>query len=95
MVWSEENSVVWHQRNRSFPFHLSNQEHLTIHSKAGRRLFAVERVAPGPSSVPLSSWFQSEAETGHELIEDSILLPNYNAVLSLLILPRELAIAEE
>jgi Zn-dependent peptidase ImmA (M78 family) len=94
IVWSEENSIVWHQRNRSFPFHLSNQEHLTIHSKAGQ-LFAGKRIAPGPSAVPLSSWFQSEAETGHELIEDSILLPNYSAVLSLLILPRELVIAEE
>ncbi len=85
IVWSDRSQLSWYRTSSSFPFHLSKAELPIERSKAGQ-LFAGKRVTPGPSEVESNLWLQDADARGTPVIfEDSIYLPNYEAVLSLLI----------
>ena len=83
MVWSQRGKAIWYRRSDAFPFHLRLSDLPVRHSIAGR-LFAGEAVTEGPRKVSPELWLAvRDAERVNLLVEDSLLLPNYNAVLSL------------
>jgi hypothetical protein len=83
MIWSQNRNARWYRTSDALPIELPLQELPALQSIAGR-LFAQEE---GPNAGPIDPflWCQPiDAERIHTLIEESIHLPNYDAVLTLL-----------
>lgn len=84
MVWSEAGKAVWYRTSDSLPFKLPVQDLPAPASVAGR-LFAGELIVSGAEEVDSDLWFYpSQAQRVSVLVEDSIPLPNYGAVFTLL-----------
>lgn len=84
MVWSEINRAVWYHASESFPFRLPCAELPTSASIAGQ-LFARRSVGSGSHAIAPILWLRSrDAECVQIMIEDSVHMPSYGAVLSLL-----------
>lgn len=85
LAWSEGNQLIWYRTSSTFPFYLPKAELPTKDSKAGQ-LFDRKRITPGPSKVQANLWLQDADARGIPFIEeDSLYLPNYEAVLTLLV----------
>jgi hypothetical protein len=88
MVWSSDNQARWCARSETFRFFLPLAE-LPAEGSHAAGLF---KGSPTPSdfaAVPVATWLDRQvADTVETLLEHSIYLPNYNAVLTLLWLPR-------
>jgi Zn-dependent peptidase ImmA (M78 family) len=83
MIWSQNGNAVWHRTSDALPIDLPIQELPAPQSIAGR-LFAGKQLS---NAAPIDPhlWFKpSDAECIHTLIEESLHLPKYNAVLTLL-----------
>jgi Zn-dependent peptidase ImmA (M78 family) len=84
IVWSRSGRAVWYRTSDAVPFKLPLRDLPAPGSVAGR-IFAGEEVVPGPEEVDAELWFYpSQAERVELLMEDSISLPNYQAVFTLL-----------
>jgi Zn-dependent peptidase ImmA (M78 family) len=84
MVWSSDSQARWCARSEAFRFYLPLAD-LPSGGSFAARLFKGGG-APGDFSVvPAEMWLdRSAAESVGTLLEHSIYLPNYNAVLTLL-----------
>lgn len=84
MVWSEANKALWYHTSDAFPFYLPYSE-LPMSGSIAGRLFARVSVESGPHTVPAELWLDGrDAESVQIMVEDSVRLPSYNAVLSFL-----------
>jgi Zn-dependent peptidase ImmA (M78 family) len=84
MVWSKAGRAVWYRTSDNLPFKLPLRDLPAAGSVAGR-IFAGEEPLPGPEEVDADLWFYpSQAQRIGLLVEDSLSLPNYQAVFTLL-----------
>ncbi|MBZ5677096.1 MAG: ImmA/IrrE family metallo-endopeptidase [Acidobacteriia bacterium] len=84
MIWSAENQTPWCARSDSFRFFLPLEE-LPAEGSHAAGLFAGTPAPPDFAPVPASAWLdEAAAERVGTLLEHSIYLPNYRAVLTLL-----------
>lgn len=84
MIWSADNQARWCARSDSFRFFLPLEE-LPVEGSHAARLFAGEPVPTDFAPVPAEAWIEENAaERVGTLLEHSIYLPNYGAVLTLL-----------
>ena len=84
VVWSEGKRARWYKGNSAFPFRLP-KEILPCEGSVAHRLFEGDGNPSDFVEVPKESWLDQE-EVGHvdRVLEHSVRLPNYDAVLSLL-----------
>jgi Zn-dependent peptidase ImmA (M78 family) len=83
MIWSHKGGAVWYRTSDALSIELPLQELPASQSIAGR-LFAGKQ-APSAGPVDPYLWCRpQDAECIHTLIEESLRLPNYDAVLTLL-----------
>jgi hypothetical protein len=84
MVWSVTNSARWFVRSDSFRFFLPLPE-LPANGSFAARIFKGEAAPTELAPVRPDAWLDRQAaEHVNMLLEHSISLPNYNAVLTLL-----------
>jgi IrrE N-terminal-like domain len=84
MVWSVTNSARWFVRSDSFRFFLPLPE-LPANGSFAARIFKGEAAPTELAPVRPDVWLDRQAaEHVNTLLEHSISLPNYNAVLTLL-----------
>jgi Zn-dependent peptidase ImmA (M78 family) len=84
MVWSPENQAPWCARSDSFRFFLPLEE-LPAEGSHAAGLLARTPAPPDFAPVPAGVWLDdAAAERVRTLLEHSIYLPNYRAVLTLL-----------
>ena len=84
MVWSSDNQARWCARSEAFRFYLPLAE-LPADGSFAARLFKGVVVPADFAVVPAEMWLDRQvAESVGTLLEHSIYLPNYNAVLTLL-----------
>ena len=84
MIWSAENQTPWCARSDSFRFFLRLEE-LPAEGTHAARLFAGVAAPTDYAPVPAEAWLdEAAAERVGTLLEHSICLPNYRAVLTLL-----------
>jgi hypothetical protein len=84
MIWSVNNQAQWCARSDSFRFFLPMEE-LPAQASYAARLFTGALAPTDFAPVPAGGWL-GEAAAGYvgTLLEHSIYLPNYRAVLTLL-----------
>lgn len=84
LVWSEGNQARWCARSDSFRFFLPLEE-LPAAGSFAATIFNGEPAPADFAQVPPDAWLDRRAaERVDTLLEHSIALPNYNAVLTLL-----------
>ncbi|MFI5072763.1 MAG: hypothetical protein ACHP8A_17925 [Terriglobales bacterium] len=84
MVWSVTNSARWFVRSDSFRFFLPLEE-LPANGSFAARIFRGESAPAELAPVRADAWLdRQDAEHVTTLLERSISLPNYSAVLTLL-----------
>ena len=84
MVWSVSNRARWFVRSDSFRFFLPLSE-LPANGSFAARIFRGESAPTELAPVPPDAWLDRQAaEHVETLLEHSISLPNYTAVLTLL-----------
>lgn len=84
MVWSHAGKAAWYRTSDMLPFKLPFRR-LPSPASVAARLFAGETFPPGMHEVEADAWFYpSQADRIGTLYEDSVYLPNYNAVFTLL-----------
>ena len=84
MVWSVSNRARWFVRSDSFRFFLPLSE-LPANGSFAVRIFRGESAPTELAPVPPDAWLDRQAaEHVDTLLEHSVSLPNYNAVLTLL-----------
>jgi uncharacterized protein DUF955 len=84
IVWSVNNCARWFARSDSFRFFLPLPE-LPANGSFAARIFRGESAPAELAPVPPDAWLDRQAaEHVDTLLEHSISLPNYNAVLTLL-----------
>lgn len=84
MVWSITNRARWFVRSDSFRFFLPLPD-LPANGSFAARIFRGESAPAELAPVPSDAWLDRQAaEHVHTLLEHSISLPNYSAVLTLL-----------
>ena len=83
-VWSEGKRAQWYRRSDAFPLYLS-KEILPCEGSFAYRLFEGSHGPDDFAEVPPDSWLDRE-DTNRvaRVLEHSIRLPNYDAVLTLL-----------
>jgi Zn-dependent peptidase ImmA (M78 family) len=83
-VWSEKKRARWYRRSRAFPFYLS-KESLPADGSFASRLFEGRNVPDDFAEVPANTWLDwRDAARVVRVLEHSIRLPHYDAVLTLL-----------
>lgn len=83
-VWSTEGRISWYVKSNEFGHHVKVGEQVDRHSLA-YQCFSEAKRQSGPALVPAESWLpESNLLTNAEIIEESLLLPFYRSVLSLL-----------
>lgn len=83
-VWSEKKRARWYRRSSAFPFYLSKESLPSAESFAGW-LFDGRRGPEDFAEVPAKAWMEwRDADKVVRVLEHSIRLPNYDAVLTLL-----------
>jgi hypothetical protein len=83
VVWSESSAIKWAITGPEFPFIRFGMQ-LSSFSHA-HDAFRGKGLPSGPQSVPAHAWVNEE--TDEEIAEDSIWMPQFSAVLSLLWIP--------
>jgi Zn-dependent peptidase ImmA (M78 family) len=83
-VRSENRRVRWYRRSAAFPFYLS-KEGLPADGSFAARLFEGRSVPGDFAEVPAKTWLDwRDTDRVVRVLEHSIHLPNYDAVLTLL-----------
>lgn len=83
-VWSEGKRAQWYKRSDACPLYLS-KEILPCDGSFAYRLFEGSNAPNDFAEVPAGAWLdQRDAGRVGRVLEHSILLPNYDAVLTLL-----------
>lgn len=83
-VWSEARRARWYRRSDAFPFYLS-KEILPCDGSFAFRLFEGSGAPDDFAEVPPEAWLdRRDADRVVRVLEHSIRLPNYDAVLTLL-----------
>jgi Zn-dependent peptidase ImmA (M78 family) len=95
-VWSQGKSAKWYRRSDAFPFYLS-KEILPCEGSLAHRLFEGRDAPNDFAEVPLGSWLDwQDTPKALRVLEHSVRLPYYDAVLTLLWFQlRDLADEEE
>lgn len=84
IAFSENRAVKWSSVSEDFGFRIESGHRLTSDTYAGD-LFAGKSEVPGMKSAPASAWVSgNRLKRGACIYEDSLALPRYEAVLSLL-----------
>ncbi len=88
MVWSSDDQAHWCVRSDAFRFFLPLAE-LPAEGSYAAELFKGNPALSDFAVVPADTWLDRQvADSVETLLEHSIYLPNYNAVLTLLWLPK-------
>lgn len=83
-VCSTDGFIKWYKPNDSFQYHVRVNQKLSEESYAGQ-LFNDPTLHDPSGAIPADSWLQSERLLSDARIwEDSIFLPYYNSVLTIL-----------
>jgi hypothetical protein len=83
-VWSEAKRAVWYRRSDAFPFYLS-KEVLPCDGSFAYRLFEGGDAPDDFAEIPAETWLdRRDADKVVRVLEHSISMPNYDAVLTLL-----------
>ena len=82
LVWSQNGRIRWTKRSEEFKGWLRLREAVDARTLAAD-LFGGKHVPPGLHAVPADAWLES-AGTDATLLEESRLLPGYEAVLTVL-----------
>lgn len=83
-IWSINKRVKWYRRSEGFPFYLT-KEALPCEGSFAYRLFKGDDAPNDFAEVPPGIWLDSrDAKRVVRLLEHSVRLPNYDAVLTLL-----------
>ncbi len=82
LVWSKDGRMLWAKRSEEFGGWLRLREQLDSRTFAAD-LFRGADVLPGAHDVPADAWLE-RADPNATLSEESRLLPNCNAVITLL-----------
>jgi Zn-dependent peptidase ImmA (M78 family) len=90
VVWSDTKRITWYQPSRDFSYHVRVGEELDKYSIAID--FFEGRELPGrPTAVDASCWLAPGRFTEDAMIqEDSLSLPSYNSVLTLLWIDKDI-----
>jgi hypothetical protein len=84
-VWSEGKRAQWYKRSDACPLYLS-KEILPCDGSFAYRLFEGSNAPNDFAEVPAEAWLdRRDAGRVARVLEHSILLPNYDAVLTLLL----------
>lgn len=84
VVWSTRDKISWYAKSQEFGHHVNVGEGVNRDSLAYRCLFEGQRQV-GPMPVPAHSWVPERNLIPEAcLLEESLLLPFYGSVLSLL-----------
>ena len=84
VVWNQEGQARWYHRSKAFPFYLTLVGLPRPESRAFR-LFRGETVSRKFVQVSADHWLENkDSERVDSLLECSISLPNYQAVLTML-----------
>ncbi len=87
VIWSVAGKIVWVKRNENFRFFIPIK-HLDRQSVAFD-LFSESSNLEGEKTVPTEAWLSNDDFlSDFEIWEDSILMPNYNGVLTLITLTK-------
>lgn len=90
VVWSEKRRIKWYWASRDFDFHVKVHEEIDAYSIA-YDWFEGKTPSKRPTSVDASSWLAPGRYKEDALVqEDSRGLPNYDAVLTLLWIDRDI-----
>ena len=83
-VWSEAKRALWYRRSDAFPFYLS-KEILPCDGSFAYRLFEGSNAPDDFAEIPAETWLdRRDADKVVRVLEHSISMPNYDAVLTLL-----------
>jgi hypothetical protein len=83
-VWSEAKRTRWYRRSNAFPFYLS-KEILPCDGSFAYKLFEGNSAPDDFAEIPAETWLdRRDADRVVRVLEHSIGLPNYDAVLTLL-----------
>jgi hypothetical protein len=83
-IWSSKKTAKWYRRSEGFPFYLS-KEILPCEGSFAHRLFEGGNVPNDFAEVSAESWLdRQDAERVVRVLEHSVRLPFYDAVLTLL-----------
>lgn len=83
-VWSEGRRARWYRRSDAFPFYLS-KEILPCDGSFAYGLFEGSNAPDDFAEIPAETWLdRQDADRVVRVLEHSIGLPNYDAVLTLL-----------
>jgi Zn-dependent peptidase ImmA (M78 family) len=84
IVWSERKRIRWYQPSRDFAYHVRVGEELDKYTIAVD-FFEGQKLREHPTAVEASCWLAAGRFDGDAMIqEDSLALPSYDAVLTLL-----------
>ncbi|MGA8407552.1 MAG: ImmA/IrrE family metallo-endopeptidase [Candidatus Acidiferrales bacterium] len=84
IVWSTKNKIVWYAKSETFGHHVKVGEVVDRNSLAYRCFSGAERQA-GPLLIPADSWLpEHNLLADARIFEESLFLPFYESVLSLL-----------
>ena len=90
VVWSENGRIKWYQASRDFGFHVRVGEDLDKYSIA-IDFFNGQELPGRPTSVDASCWLAPGRFEDDAIIqEDSLAVPRYNAVLTLLWIDKDI-----
>jgi hypothetical protein len=89
-VCSVNGFIKWYKPNDNFRYHVRVNQKLTDESYAGQ-LFNDPALNDPNGAVPADAWLQSERLLSDARVwEDSILLPHYNSVITILTIHKQI-----
>jgi hypothetical protein len=84
MVWSTKGRIIWYAKSSEFGHHVRVGESVDRQALA-YACFSGSAIQAGPAPVPADSWLPDHSLVPNaRILEESILLPFYESVLSLL-----------
>jgi len=90
IVYSVNGVIKWFKTNANFHYFIRINERLDPESYAGQ-LFANSNVVEPFGAVPAEAWLRSDRlRSDARIWEDSILLPNYQSVITILTVHRDI-----
>ena len=90
MVISKSGRIRYHRRSQDFGYFITPSEELRPLSYAAD-FFAGKQIPRGMRSVPASAWLEgAQIDGSKRIMEDSVAMPSYDSVLSLLCIDRDI-----
>lgn len=83
LIWSVNRRVKWTSRSENFSYFLTTDENLGDDSIAGR-LFQNHDEKHLEGEIAIDVWVDNSSDNDATICEDSLYMPNYDAVLTIL-----------